>query len=91
MAKNFEAPAGEKGESRVVRAYKAWNKISAAALAAAGVIFESTTAFVLAGVDIAQNALINRAQEWWKKRKVSKTLGKTATAGANPHWHPLAA
>ena len=80
MAKNFEAQSG--GENRLIRFYKTWNKISAATLATAGVVLESLPLVALAGVDLLQNKVIKKGQEWWHKQKASaKNIGRTALGG----------
>jgi hypothetical protein len=77
MAKSFEAQSG-KSEGRFARFYKNFNKISAVAFASAGIITGQEAFFLPAAFDIAQIYAVNRAQEWNRKRKASKSLGKTA-------------
>jgi hypothetical protein len=77
MAKSFEAQSG-KNEGSFARFYKGFNKISAAFFAGAGLITGNELFLGLAGIDIAQIYGVNRIQEWNRKRKVSKNLGRAA-------------
>jgi hypothetical protein len=82
MAKNFESSSPSDKKKGALEIWKRWNKLSAFTLAAAGVVLAEPALFVLAGVDVAQNYLINRFQEWRRQKKTSRGAGKTALASA---------
>jgi hypothetical protein len=76
MANSFESSASS--NKGFLEFWKRFNKVSAIVLASAGVVLENLALLGLAGVDVAQNFVINRVQEGRSKRKASKELGKAA-------------
>jgi hypothetical protein len=76
MAKSFESSASS--NKGFLEFWKRFNKVSAIVLASAGVVLENPALLGLAGVDIAQNFVINRVQEGRSKSKAKKGLGKVA-------------
>jgi hypothetical protein len=76
MANSFESSASS--NKGFLEFWKRFNKVSAIVLASAGVVLENLALLGLAGVDVAQNFVINRVQEGRSKRKASKGLGKAA-------------
>jgi hypothetical protein len=80
MAKSFETSASSK--KGFLEFWKKFNKVSAIVLVSAGVVLENPALLGLAGVDVAQNFVINRVQEGRSKRKASKGLGKVALANS---------
>jgi hypothetical protein len=79
MAKGFESQSG-KQEGRFARFYKNFNKISAAVFASAGIITGQEAFFLPAAFDVAQVYGVNRYQQWRRKSKAAKSLGKAAIA-----------
>ena len=72
-----EVQSGEK-KNRLVEFYKRFNKISFAVLATAGVVLKSEVLLGLAAIDLTQIYLVNRIQEWNKRRKAGKAAGRAA-------------
>ncbi len=72
MAKNPEVQSGTERKGRFLRAWKNFNKVSAAVLAAAGVIFESPLLLGLAAIDLAQVGIA----KWLENRKKNKKATK---------------
>jgi hypothetical protein len=77
MAMNVEAQSG-RSEGKFARFYKNFNKISATVFATAGIVTGQEALFLPAAFDVAQIYGVNRFQEWRKKNKTSKGLGKLA-------------
>jgi hypothetical protein len=78
MAKSFEAQSGNKNENSLVRLYKMINKIGLVAFGSVGLITDSEPFLALAAVNGAELYGTKKIQEWNRKRKTSKGLGKVA-------------
>jgi len=86
VAKSFESKASE-GKGGFLELWKRFNKVSAFVLAAGGVVLGEPALLAWAGIDVAQNYLINRFQEWRAKSK-AKGLGKIAVGGSKAQPAP---
>ncbi len=78
MAVNHESQPSQERKSRFLRVWKTFNKVSAAVLATAGIIFEQPVLLGLAAIDVIQNILINKYEKWRAKRQASKKIGGAA-------------
>lgn len=84
MASAEKSGTGEGRKGRVFNFLKKFNKISAAVLLGAGVVFDSALLIALGVIDAGQAYLWGKAEKWrqGKKQKAAKPAGRTAYAGA---------
>lgn len=81
MAQSPEQSGGEK-KGRLLTFYKNFNKVSAAAFVAAGVIFEAPVLFGFAAIDIAQSAIVSAIEKRRDRQKSSAAkVGEVALRG----------
>lgn len=80
MANAEQSGGGEGRKGRVFNFLKKFNKVSAAVLIGAGLVFESELLLALGAIDIGQAWLWGKAEKW---RKQGKRIGQTALSGAH--------
>ncbi len=80
MANAEMSGGGEGRKGRIFNFLKKFNKVSAAVLLSAGVVFNSEILLALGAIDVGQAWLWGKAEKW---RKQGKSLGGTALAGAH--------
>ena len=74
--------SGGKRKGKLLSFYKNFNKVSAAAFVAAGVIFEAPVFFGLAAIDIAQSAIVSGIEKRRNKQKSGPAkVGEVALRG----------
>lgn len=81
MVNKAESQPGAEKKGRFLRFYKNFNKISAAVLLTAGVVFESPILLGLAAIDLAQVGLVKWIENRRKAKRTNK-MGSLAVAGA---------
>lgn len=79
MANAEMSGGGEDRKGRIFNFLKKFNKVSAAVLLGAGVVFNSEILLALGAIDVGQAWLWGKAEKW---RKQGKRLGGAALAGA---------
>ena len=75
MAQVYESQPTPERKSGFLAAWKRFNNVSAAVLAAAGIVFEQPVLLGLAAIDVVQSIMIGKFEKWRQRRKATKQLG----------------
>ncbi|MBI2589204.1 hypothetical protein HYW35_03330 [Candidatus Saccharibacteria bacterium] len=81
MSRSHELQPGMEKKGGFLNAWKRFNQVSAAVLAAAGIVFEQPILLGLAAIDILQSYVIGKIEKARERRQVTKQLGSKALLG----------